>query len=82
MEYDRIQTHTEIWQLETSGESREVQLTCYWGREGGDIPNIQYAVPRGEIHLQGDDLILSQLDEKISVMFWTNNGKISPSQWS
>ena len=52
------------------------------GGGGGDIPNIQYAVPRGEIHLQGDDLILSQLDEKISVMFWTNNGKISPSQWS
>ena len=35
------------------------------GGGGERYPNIQYAVPRGEIHLQGDDLILSQLDEKI-----------------
>ena len=75
--------HTEIWQLwRDQEESREVQLTCQPREEGRGGCYSQYSVPGGGIHSQGDDLIWAQIDEKLSVVFWTNNGKTSPSQWS
>ena len=76
--------HTQIWQLYRDQGRKQGSATdmLAGGGRGGDIPNIQYAVPGGEIHLQDDDVIWTQLDQKLSVVFWTNNGKISPSQWS